>query len=389
MIGPDTALCGVVLHPAGHTRSPAMHNAAFAALGLDAVYVAFDVAPASLEAAVAGARALGVRQLAVSIPHKETIGAHLDAVDETARAIGAVNTVTREGNRLLGVEHRLAGRGPRLAARGAARRHACRRARRGRHRSRGDLRARAGGSLRDGVEPHGRTRGRPGARPRCRRGGPTRRPRKARPRRAREHHPGGPRRGSLSGSCRGAPPRRPRARRRLRTGGNPPPPRSAGRPARPRSAASGCSSSRPGNNCASGPAGRSPPRSWPRPSTGPDPRPSRERPQVTGTPGASCGQRTQLAGGASFPASRRCRAVGLRLLILRHGAEELRHSDRRVPRDLVDRREHTGHARQEVGRRVLAVGPGAVVPDRDLVDLEPGDGPGPGSRPGPAAARSP
>ena len=72
-IGPRTQLCGVLLHPAGHTRSPAMHNAAFAALDIDAVYVAFDVPPRALPAAVAGARALGVRQLAVSIPHKEAM----------------------------------------------------------------------------------------------------------------------------------------------------------------------------------------------------------------------------------------------------------------------------------------------------------------------------
>jgi shikimate dehydrogenase len=101
-IGPRTQLCGVVLHPAGHTRSPAMHNAAFAALGLDAVYVAFDVPPPGLAAALAGARALGVRQLAVSLPHKEAVLAHLDEVDDTARRIGAVNTVTLRDGRLVG-----------------------------------------------------------------------------------------------------------------------------------------------------------------------------------------------------------------------------------------------------------------------------------------------
>jgi len=101
-IGPRTQLCGVILHPAGHTRSPAMHNAAFAALGIDAVYVALDVAPTQLAAAMAGARALGFRQLAVSIPHKQTVIPHLDAIDATARRIGAVNTVTRDGERLVG-----------------------------------------------------------------------------------------------------------------------------------------------------------------------------------------------------------------------------------------------------------------------------------------------
>ncbi|MFP6640479.1 MAG: shikimate dehydrogenase, partial [Myxococcota bacterium] len=68
-----TALCGIILHPAGHTRSPAMHNAAFAACGLDAVYHALDVPPEGLGRALDGMRELGLRQLAVSIPHKEAV----------------------------------------------------------------------------------------------------------------------------------------------------------------------------------------------------------------------------------------------------------------------------------------------------------------------------
>jgi shikimate dehydrogenase len=101
-ISARTALCGIVLHPAGHTRSPAMHNAAFRALGIDAVYLAFDVTPEGLPAALTGARALGVRQLAVSIPHKRAVLEHVDQVDERAARIGAVNTVTRDGDRLIG-----------------------------------------------------------------------------------------------------------------------------------------------------------------------------------------------------------------------------------------------------------------------------------------------
>lgn len=101
-IGVDTQLCGIALHPAGHTRSPAMHNAAFAALGVDATYLAFDVPPEDLPAAISGARALGIRQLAISIPHKQAVIALLDDVDETARRIGAVNTVTRRGAELVG-----------------------------------------------------------------------------------------------------------------------------------------------------------------------------------------------------------------------------------------------------------------------------------------------
>ena len=100
--GIGTQLCGIVLHPAGHTRSPAMHNAAFRHLGLDAVYLAFDVEPAALAPAVAGARTLGLRQLAVSLPHKEAVMAHLDEIDPVARRIGAVNTVTLRDGRLQG-----------------------------------------------------------------------------------------------------------------------------------------------------------------------------------------------------------------------------------------------------------------------------------------------
>jgi shikimate dehydrogenase len=101
-IGPRTQLCGILLHPAGHTRSPAMHNAAYAALGIDAVYLAFDVAPAQLAHAIGAARALGVGQLAISLPHKQAVMAHVDAVEADARRIGAVNTVTRTAEKLVG-----------------------------------------------------------------------------------------------------------------------------------------------------------------------------------------------------------------------------------------------------------------------------------------------
>jgi shikimate dehydrogenase len=79
-----------------------MHNAAFAALGLDAVLLAFDVAPADLPAAMEGARALGVRQLAISIPHKVAALACVHELDETARRIGAINTATLRDGRWLG-----------------------------------------------------------------------------------------------------------------------------------------------------------------------------------------------------------------------------------------------------------------------------------------------
>jgi shikimate dehydrogenase len=98
----QTAHCGIVLHPASHTRSPAMHRAAYAALGLAADYSVFDVPPSDLPEAIERFRKLGLRQLAVSIPHKETILDLVDEVEGEAREIGAINTVTRIGERLIG-----------------------------------------------------------------------------------------------------------------------------------------------------------------------------------------------------------------------------------------------------------------------------------------------
>ncbi len=94
--------CGIVLHPAGHTRSPAMHSAAYRALGLDASYAVYDVQPEALGTAVARFRRQGLRQLAVSIPHKEDMMKFVDEVDPVGRAIGAINTATLTGDRLLG-----------------------------------------------------------------------------------------------------------------------------------------------------------------------------------------------------------------------------------------------------------------------------------------------
>lgn len=94
---PARYACGIVLHPAGHTRSPAMHTAAYRALGIDASYAAHDVTPEDLPEAMRRFRAEGVRQLAVSIPHKETMLELVDEVEAVAHAIGAINTVTRLG----------------------------------------------------------------------------------------------------------------------------------------------------------------------------------------------------------------------------------------------------------------------------------------------------
>lgn len=94
--------CGVVLHPAGHTRSPVMHEAAYRALSIDATYRIYDVPPERLASAVAEFRARGLRQVSVSIPHKEAMLALVDALEPVARAIGALNTVLRVDDRLIG-----------------------------------------------------------------------------------------------------------------------------------------------------------------------------------------------------------------------------------------------------------------------------------------------
>jgi shikimate dehydrogenase len=97
-----TQTCAIFGHPVGHSLSPAIHNAAFDALGLNMVYVAHDVAPANLPAAMAGVRALGYRGLSITIPHKVAALSLVDEVDETARRIGCINTVVNDGGVLKG-----------------------------------------------------------------------------------------------------------------------------------------------------------------------------------------------------------------------------------------------------------------------------------------------
>ena len=92
----STMVLGIFGWPVAHSRSPAMHNAAAAALGLDLAYVPFAVRPEGLAAAVAGVRAMGIRGVNVTLPHKEHVIAHLDEITDTARAIGAVNTLVHE-----------------------------------------------------------------------------------------------------------------------------------------------------------------------------------------------------------------------------------------------------------------------------------------------------
>jgi shikimate dehydrogenase len=101
-ISPTTRLCAVIGNPVGHSLSPALHNAAFRALGLDYVYVAFRVE--DLQSAVSGMRALeNFRGLSVTIPHKIEIMHYMDHISELDRAIGSINTVINDDGKLTGV----------------------------------------------------------------------------------------------------------------------------------------------------------------------------------------------------------------------------------------------------------------------------------------------
>lgn len=97
-----TGLIGLLGHPVGHSKSPVMMNQAFQTASLPFVYLAFDVPPQELAAAVRGLRALECRGWNVTIPHKVSIIDYLDELDESARKIGAVNTVVNDDGYLIG-----------------------------------------------------------------------------------------------------------------------------------------------------------------------------------------------------------------------------------------------------------------------------------------------
>ena len=96
----QTSLYAVFGNPVGHSLSPVMHNTAFAETGFKGVYLAFRVL--DIEAAMAAVRAIGIRGISVTIPHKIAAVNLLDEIDEQARRIGAVNTVVNREGRLWG-----------------------------------------------------------------------------------------------------------------------------------------------------------------------------------------------------------------------------------------------------------------------------------------------
>ena len=93
---------GVIGYPIKHSLSPVIQNAALSASGLDYAYIAMPIAPEDLKTAVFGLKAANFSGFNVTIPHKVTIMQYLDEIDDTAKFIGAVNTVKIENGRLYG-----------------------------------------------------------------------------------------------------------------------------------------------------------------------------------------------------------------------------------------------------------------------------------------------
>ena len=101
-IGGATRLVGIIGDPVTHSLSPAIHNAAFAALSIDFAYVPLTVPAERVGEAVAGLRALGFRGANVTMPYKAAVLPFLDEVSSDARLIDAVNTIVVDDGRLTG-----------------------------------------------------------------------------------------------------------------------------------------------------------------------------------------------------------------------------------------------------------------------------------------------
>jgi len=102
MISGKTKLAALIGSPVAHSVSPGMHNAAFNKLGIDCVYLCFDICDNELETAVNAMRAFNVLGFNVTMPHKKSVIPYLDEITADAALIGAVNTVENKSGRLIG-----------------------------------------------------------------------------------------------------------------------------------------------------------------------------------------------------------------------------------------------------------------------------------------------
>ena len=101
-INGSTKIVGVFGYPVKHTASPCMHNAAFEAIGLNWVYLPFEVKPELLESAVKALMPINIEGVNLTIPHKKAVVPFLDELSPEAEFIGAVNTIVKKGNKLVG-----------------------------------------------------------------------------------------------------------------------------------------------------------------------------------------------------------------------------------------------------------------------------------------------
>lgn len=97
-----TEILGIIGYPISHTLSPLMHNTAIKELGLDYIYLPFEVKKENIALAIGGLKGLGIGGINVTIPHKESVIPYLDTLDDSAGLIGAVNTIKLEDGSLKG-----------------------------------------------------------------------------------------------------------------------------------------------------------------------------------------------------------------------------------------------------------------------------------------------
>ena len=95
-------LAALIGSPVAHSLSPAIHQAAFDAAGIDWSYVAFDVAEGDAAAAIEAMRVLGIAGMSVTMPHKRDVADAVDRLEPAARALQSVNTVSWDGDELVG-----------------------------------------------------------------------------------------------------------------------------------------------------------------------------------------------------------------------------------------------------------------------------------------------
>lgn len=97
-----TQLTGLLGYPIKHSKSPHMHNSAFEKLGLDYVYLAFDIENGFLNEGIDAMKTLNAKGFNITMPHKEKVIDYLDKISDDAKIIGSVNTVLNDNGKLIG-----------------------------------------------------------------------------------------------------------------------------------------------------------------------------------------------------------------------------------------------------------------------------------------------